>query len=197
MTYDHDAADRRFAAKFAGCAAAAATIAAALLLLATPAPAAEAPVKQDSPIETGLSIKDCLMVLQGLTEMDQIERRTKPFEFARGGMRLDISHDIAVLTAVQAEAQPAQQKIFFQVVRTLPDEVVPAAGDKPATTKPATSIPNGTPEAAEYDRLLTELTARPCHANLARINASDLNLDKNPIPVGILAAIDKILDRGK
>lgn len=163
------------------------TAAIAAAMLTAPAMAEQAKVKTDpeGAFVTGLTVNDCLVVLSGLTQMDQVER-TKPFDFPRGGVRLDIAHNMAVLTAVQNDAQPAQQKIFNQVLKT-----VPAGADG----KTAVVIQPGTDAALEYDRLLRELTAKPCRATITRLKVDDLNLDKNQLSLGVLSAIDRILDR--
>lgn len=173
-------------------------IAALACTLTLSASAAQAPVKPELGLPaTGLTINDCLLILNGLNALDErkvILRQGKPdeavervpFEFAKGGLRLDISHNIAVLSAIQREAQPAQQKIFYEVLRSVPEK---------SPGVPATEIAPGTPAGAEYDRQMKELAARPCSAQLTRINAGDLNLDKNQIPVGVLALLDKVLDR--
>jgi hypothetical protein len=165
-----------------------------------PAVAAQAPVKTDpadaiNPAK--LTINDCLLILSALNALDSHQvvlnsgkageqLVTVPYEFAKGGLRLDIAHNIAVLVGVQRESQAAQQKIFYEVLKAVPE------------TKPgeaAMEIKPGTPQSVEYDRQLRELTAKPCGAPLTRINAEDLNLTKNQIPVGVLSNLDKILDR--
>lgn len=134
---------------------------------------------------SGMTVGDCLIVLSGLNRMDELER-AKPFEFAKGSLRLDLSRNIAALTAVQNQVQPVQQKIFNQVLKTVPPQ---------SDGKPAVGFNQGTDAALEYDRLLREVTDQPCTANVVRISAADLNLEKNQLPIGVLSAIDRILDR--
>lgn len=133
----------------------------------------------------GLSITDCLTILNGLNAMDMHQViinagkaneavANMPYEFNNGALRGDIADNIAVLSNIQRVQQEAQQKIFYDV----------AKGDL--------EIKPGTEKAVEYDRQLRELTGRPCMAQLKKIKTSDLKLDKNEIPSSILAAISKI-----
>lgn len=177
----------------------------ATLALAGTAAAAQAPVKQaDGPPQAGLTINDCLMILNGLTKLDEqrdvVVNRGKPneqvvkeyYDFP-AGVQLDVSHNIALLTAVQREAQPTQQRIFYQIVRATPATPSTKPGEPPV---PASSITPGSPQEEEFNAKMRELTDKPCSAQLARLRASDLLADgKNKIPTGTLALIDKILDR--
>lgn len=153
-----------------------------------------APVPKSVP-ESGLTINDCLLILQGLERMDEkrtiVLNRGKPnessvqeaYEFPKVGVLLDIAHNIALLNGVKRDAQPVQQKIFFQILKTVPEP-------KPGT--PATAIPAGTSQEEEYNLKMFEMTSKPCRVQLTRINAPDLPAS---LPVSVLALIDQILDR--
>jgi hypothetical protein len=150
---------------------------------------AQAPVKQEPGLpSSGLTINDCLLILQGLNSLDgrQVVVNAgksneqvvlQAYEFGNAKLRLDIAHDLAILSAVQKDSQAVQQKIFLEVGKGSPD------------------IKPGTPELLDYNNQLKDLMARPCLADVSRIKAGDLKLDKNDIPGSVLAAIDKILDR--
>lgn len=155
---------------------------------AGPAIAQQAPVKTTGLLDTGLTINDCLLILQGMNAIDQREvvvQAGKPneqvvrqsYEYGNGALRLAISRNISVLTGVQRDAQAAQQRIFVEVVKGAPD------------------IKPGTPEAIEYDRQLRELTSKPCQVDLVRIKDADLKLDRNEIPAAVLSNLDKIRER--
>lgn len=168
------------------------------------ATAAQAPVRTDGVPPTGLTIGDCLTILTGLNKLDEqrdvVVNKGKPneavvkeyYEFGKVGLRMDIAHNIRLLTDVQRDSQPEQQRIFYRILRTVPDVKVPRPGEQAG---PATTIPQGSPQEEEFQAKMRELTDKPCLAQIVRINAADLNVDPNRIPVGTLSLIDKILDR--
>jgi len=137
--------------------------------------------------EAGLSINDCLIILQGLNGLDlhQVvlnqgkpneQIANLPYEFGSARLRLDIGRNIAELGAVQRAAQATQEKITAEIGKG--EEIKP-----------------GSKEATERDNQIRELLNQPCRAHLEHIKAEQLRLEKNEIPSSILAALDKILDR--
>lgn len=184
-------------------------LALACLVFATiiPAVAAQAPVKQDQAalLETGLTINDCLQILTGLSKLDEPhevivnkgksgEAITKEYyEYAQSGIQLDISHNIALLGAMQREAQVPQQRALYRLLRTLPPTPGAKLGDPPI---PAKELPAGSQQAEDYDTEMRQLAEKPCRVQLTRLKASDLlNEGKNKIQINVFALIDKILDR--
>lgn len=170
-------------------------ITASLLASASFAKAADSPSAPTAPrlsvlpepTPPGLTINDCLILLQGLNGLDlhQVVLNAGkpnesiaqlPYDFQNATMRLKIGRNIAELGAVQREAQAVQEKITAEV-------------SKGEELKP------GSKEMAIRDGQIRDLLNQPCRAHLERFNASDLRLDRNEIPSSILAALDKILDQ--
>lgn len=160
----------------------------------TPAIAQHAKVQQDpeaamNPMK--LTIGDCLEILNGLTALDQLAPAAAPalpaprFEFPSPNVRLDIAHNIAILNAERAIAQKEQQKIFVEVLKTIPEK----------DGKPATEIAPNSLASVEFDRRNREILAQPCRVAPFPINAVDLNLERNQIPLTSLSQIDRILKR--
>jgi hypothetical protein len=173
-------------------------LAAAIALLPLHAAAAEAPVKKDfvmPPSSGGITIKECLEILQGLNAIDQHiviigkapNQQTVQQSYEYGGnFRINVlAHNIHALSALQQDAQAEQQRILRGILAKMPEK----------DGKPATEIPTGTPEAADYDKQLRELTSAPCLADLVHFKEPDLNLDQNGLPAWALSNIEKIRDK--
>lgn len=150
-------------------------IAFAIVCLAFPAFAAET---------KPLTILDCQNILGGLTALDghtELSKDNAPvtvsYQFGSARFRLALQQNIAALNAMQQDFTKSMQGVFKEI-----------AGE-------AAEIKPGTPEMARYTRQMNDAQALPCAANLTRIKADDLKLDKNEIPGSVLGALDKILDR--
>lgn len=135
-----------------------------------------------------ITIGDCLAMLGALNALDgrdvvvgagtPAERIVRlPYEFGSGKLRIDIARDITALTTAQKDAQAAQQKILLEI------------------SKGTGEIKPGTLELVEYNKQMSQLTERPCRADLVHITAAELKLDKNEIPSSVLTSLDKILDK--
>lgn len=164
-----------------------------------PAIAAEAPVKTEAALpSTGMTLNDCLLILQGLNAIDEhIVLFGKPgeqqtiklaYEYGSGTFRAALGSNIRILTTLQQGAQADQQKILLEVFKgkggTPPD--------KDASSEEKAEFAK---QSIAYDKQLKELTAAPCAVQLTRIKVSDLKLEKNELPASALANLDKILDK--
>lgn len=124
-----------------------------------------------------------------------------PWHFGSAKVRLRISNDINVLEASLKVAQTARQGIFLEAAAkatkrlcdNLPDADKPP---KECVNGRVNELRPGMPEFDEYDRQSKELDAQgaPGTQDLARIKASELNLDRNEIPGTVLSALEPILD---
>ncbi len=131
-----------------------------------------------------LTILDCQTILSGLNALDGRPEMSKDgsvvhlsYQFGSAKLRLTIQQNIAALLAVQADFEKVRMAIFKEI-----------AGDAP-------EIKPSSPEAARFQKMIGDAQAVTCPAQLQRINAADLKLDKNEIPGSVLASLDKILDR--
>ncbi len=156
------------------------------MVLVSRAHAAEAAVSKEGPLVTPqkLTIAECQTILSGLTGLDgrtELSRDgaavTLAYKFENARLRVAIQQNIAALQAVQAEFSKGVQGVFKEI-----------AGDAP-------EIKPGTPEMVRYTKQVTDAQQLPCRAELVRIKADDLKLDKNEIPGSVLGALDKILDK--
>ena len=177
--------------------------------LISPVFAAEAPVKPAGPPSTGLTLNDCLLILQATRDIDEhlIVLGTAPnqqlvkqsYQYtASPGFRMNfLAHNIRILTTIQQDAQAEQQKIHRDILAKIPqDKLADEVGkDGKPTGKKVQEIPAGSPEAAEYDEKLKTLTAAPCVADLAHFKETDLNLGVNDLPASALVNIEKIRDK--
>lgn len=103
-----------------------------------------------------------------------------PWEFGSGALRLRVASNIAILDLVQKTTEDARQAIIAEVTKR--------SGQ--AELKP------GTPEFDDFQRQFGQMMDGPAAGTerIARIKASELKLDKNEIPVTVLAALGPILD---
>jgi hypothetical protein len=109
--------------------------------------------------------------------------------FANGKLRLRISNDANILDSALKAANDAQSGILKENIAK-------------ATTrlgKPVTELTTGMPERADYDKQLSDLVSGPAAGtqDLARIKASELNLDVNEIPSSVLSSLKPIFDADK
>lgn len=178
------------------CAAAALSCGAAL--------AADAPkitLDQASKLLVALRNLDGHMIVVKQNGVDNVVM--DPWHFGSARVRLRISNDINVLEASLKVAQTARQGIFREAAakatKRLCSVAPEAAGGKLAAecvNGQVNELRPGMPEFDEYDRQSKELDAQgaPGTQDLARIKASELNLDRNEIPGTVLSALEPILD---
>lgn len=142
-------------------------------------------------ISQGLSMAAALKALDGRQVVAKQNGQdvvvVVPYEFSSGALRVRIARDIAILAAVEKEADDVRMAILRDILKKLP----PGSDGKPATAL----IPN-TPEWDEFIRQYGEALAQPAKGSdeLLRIKGTDLRLDRNEIPVTVLSALVPILD---
>jgi len=104
-----------------------------------------------------------------------------PWEFGSGSLRLRIANDLAIVSAVEKNAEDVRQGIVRELLRKY----------GVAEIRPAT------PEFEEFRRQYDQLLDQPAAGarDLGRIKASELRLDRNEIPVTALQALKPILDQ--
>lgn len=154
-----------------------AAIAGIIPAIAEPAP----PPKQ--------TIAQCLGMLVALRNLDGHATPTGnaliPWEFGSGTLRLRIANNITALALFETSLETVRNGIVKELLAKLP-------ADKDG--RPPTAIPPGTPEFDQLQKQYGDAIAQPCDVKLAHIKASDLKLDKNEIPVSVLAALSSIID---
>lgn len=145
--------------------------------------------------EPRITINDCLLILQGLTAIDQHQVIigkspneqvvTQSYQYDSGAFRGAIAHNISVLTPIQTAAQTAQRAIETEIRQKIPPKDGHLAAIEP-----------GSIEAFEYDRRLRELIDAPCKADLVRLRDSDLfKFPGNELPASAVANLEKIRDK--
>lgn len=144
--------------------------------------------KPDAAQAPAMTIRDCLSILAGLSNMDSRKvmiGKGKPSEAVevinyqfKGTVRDNISHDIWLLGPIQQEAQSADRRIRLEVAHDKP--VVPGSKEE--------SVQRAAFDAALADRV-DEYVRRPCKVELDKIADADLKLDENDIPGTVLASI--------
>jgi hypothetical protein len=153
-------------------------------LLATTAAAAQQPAgnltpRTDSliqaPVNTGLSVRDCLGVLAAMTALDGGKNGDgKPFRFT-SALRNAIAHNIFMLSTVQLEAQAAN--------RRAQDEI---RGDAEKLSERQLS---------QLEDRLNGYLDRPCKVEVDRLRKNDLDLERNDVSPSTIAAMWKVLDQ--
>lgn len=109
---------------------------------------------------------------------------TTPWDFGSGTFRMKIAKNVAALVAVEQQVEDTRQKIVAEIQSRLP---VGKNGE-------ASAIAQGTPEYEAFSKQINDMLKQPAQVTLSRIKVSELKLDKNEIPVTVLAALDPILD---
>lgn len=159
-----------------------------LALIAAVLTAAASPVRSGE--QAKMTVADVLALSTALRNLDGHMIVVKqngtdgtvmvPWEFGNGRLRLRIANDLSIVDAAVKIANDAQAAIFKEVTKKFN----------------VTALTPGTPERTEYDAQIAELMKQPAAGehDLAKIKASDLNLDKNEIPVSVLSALKPILE---
>lgn len=103
-----------------------------------------------------------------------------PWEFGSGNLRQRITDDLIIAAQVELATDRTRQNILREIAKK--------AG--------AVKVDPGTPEFEEFQRQYNEVLDSPAAGTekLERIKVSELKLDKNEIPITILAAMKPILD---
>lgn len=127
-----------------------------------------------------LTLNECVTIMRGLKGLDA-------YKYGNGALRGALGENQAELGRVADQIEQTRQKIFAEIAKD--------AKEIPPTITDENKKEHQNPDFAEYSKQLVALGASPCRATLTRIKRSDLKLDTNEIPGGILADIDKILDK--
>src|ERR1700739_864861 len=133
-----------------------------------------------------LTVAEALSLLSALRNLDGHIVQTKlngtdtavviPWEFGSGTLRLRLMSDLNILAGVEKSANDARLSIIKEIS--------------------STGISPNTPEADKFQIQYGEVLNAPAPgvADLSRIKASELRLDKNEIPITTLSALMPILD---
>lgn len=110
-----------------------------------------------------------------------------PWEFGSASLRLRIASDLAIVDHSLKLIDDSRQAIVKELLRKR---------EQRTGEKDVANIKGTDPEYAEFEKQFAELMASPAPGtqDLSRIKASELRLDKNEIPVTVLAALKPILD---
>lgn len=138
-----------------------------------------------------LTIQKCLEILGGLNALnfagEQIGNQNpapaNASQYKFGATRMTIALDIAALTKIQTAVRETAQAIQRETEAEIP---IPE-NSKDST---ALSAKRNERENAELQKALD----KPCNVQIARLNAADLKLTDNEIPVGVLAVLAPIID---
>ena len=152
-------------------------------------------VEQGAKLLAGLRNLDGRMIVVKQNGADNVVM--DPWQFGSGKLRLRISNDINILEAGLKITDAARQAVFREQASKAGDRLCKGEKRPPECIGgQVTTLSTGMPERDEYDRQVKELDAQPVPGtqDLSRIRASELNLDRNEIPVTVLSALEPILD---
>jgi hypothetical protein len=141
------------------------------------ADAAKVTVQQAIDLQTALRNLDGHLVI--IKQNGQDGTVMVPWEFGDGRLRLRIANDLAIIDTAVKAANEAGKAVFQEVSKKFNVQELKA----------------GTPERAEYDKLIAEISSAPAAGtqDLAKIKASELKLGKNEIAITVLEALGPIL----
>jgi hypothetical protein len=162
----------------------------------TPAMTAKAQTPPTAVLEPGkITVRQALALAPALRNLDGKPSVVKqngtdailmnPWEFQSGIVRLVLGNDLAIVEPVERAAENARQGIIRELLKKMP------AG--------SAQIAAGTPQWDEYQKQYDQVLDAPAVGtqDLAKIKASDLHLEKNEIPITVIAALKPILEIDK
>lgn len=117
-----------------------------------------------------------VVVKQGATESIVMQ----PWDFASGTLRLRIARNITALAVIERTVDETRINILKELIAK-------KLGN-------ADGITPGSPGYDEFQKQFLAVLNEGAAADLSRIRASELRLDKNDIPVTALSALAPILD---
>lgn len=168
---------------------------AAAAVFAAPASAQAPKAKRPAAAETAkpvLTIGQALGILSAARSLDgrmvmvkqngQDAAIMQPWDFGSGSLRVRILKTIAALEPNVKIEEDARRKIVTEIL----------AGMPPGTTE----IKSGTPEYTKFLEQREQMLKEPAVGGdqVYTIKASELRLDRNEIPISVLAGLEPILD---